>query len=90
MSSRNSYNQQYYSREASSSDDCGYCYYPPKREEVMARYERASSLPSPKVCVTVADENICSENVDSVAEEFIKMEHKKFEWSKTMSSMSFG
>ncbi|CAI0463671.1 unnamed protein product [Linum tenue] len=56
----------------------------------MPRYERASSLPSPKVCVTVADENICSENVDSVAEEFIKMEHKKFEWSKTMSSMSFG
>ncbi|CAI0390317.1 unnamed protein product [Linum tenue] len=56
----------------------------------MPRYERASSLPSSKVCVTVGDEKICSENVDSVAEEFIKMEHKKFEWSKTMSSLSFG
>lgn len=30
------------------------------------------------VCVKLGDKEICSESVDAVTEEFIKLEHKKF------------
>ncbi|CAN0896286.1 hypothetical protein LINGRAHAP2_LOCUS18397 [Linum grandiflorum] len=59
----------------------GYDYYPSKCNEVK-RLER--SPPSP-ICVKFGSQKICSDNVDTVAEEFIRLEHKKFEASKTMS-----
>ncbi|KAF9677868.1 hypothetical protein SADUNF_Sadunf08G0152500 [Salix dunnii] len=39
-----------------------------------------------QVCVKVGHRVVCNENVDEVAEEFIKLKHKKFELSKTMST----
>ncbi|CAN0841775.1 hypothetical protein LINGRAHAP2_LOCUS3412 [Linum grandiflorum] len=65
---------------AKSSDDYGYCHYPPKRQEIVA----AEASPA-VVCVRFGGHKICSDNVDTLAEEFIKWEHRKFEASKTMS-----
>ncbi|CAN1852391.1 hypothetical protein LINPERHAP1_LOCUS40626 [Linum perenne] len=82
MSSRRNHlhkkKQQQHGREA-SSDDYGYCHYPPKRREI------AIAGASPVVCVKFGSLKICSDNVDTIAEEFIKWEHRKFEASKTMS-----
>ncbi|CAN1152223.1 hypothetical protein LINPERPRIM_LOCUS28796 [Linum perenne] len=62
----------------------GYDYhYPPKIEEVKRR-ERTHN-PSP-VCVKFGSQKICNDNVDAVADEFIRLEHRKFEASKTMST----
>ncbi|KAJ6318916.1 hypothetical protein OIU76_014300 [Salix suchowensis] len=38
-----------------------------------------------QVCVKVGHHVVCNENVDEVAAEFIKLKHKTFELSKTMS-----
>ena len=38
-----------------------------------------------QVRVRVGHQAVCYENVDEVAEEFIKLRHKQFELSKTMS-----
>ncbi|CAN0896284.1 hypothetical protein LINGRAHAP2_LOCUS18395 [Linum grandiflorum] len=58
--------------------------YPPKCEEVKRLERPPSNLPS-HVCVKFGSQKICNENVDDVAGEFIKLEHRKFEASKTMS-----
>ncbi|CAK7332545.1 unnamed protein product [Dovyalis caffra] len=48
-------------------------------------YGQAVEYEKAPVCVRVGDNVVCSENVDEVAEEFIKLEHKRFELSKWMS-----
>ncbi|CAN1795162.1 hypothetical protein LINPERHAP1_LOCUS20516 [Linum perenne] len=67
-------------RNHQSSD--GYGYHAPKSEDVK-QPERTSN--SSRVCVKFGSQKICSDNVDTVAEEFIRLKHKKFEASKTMS-----
>ena len=39
-----------------------------------------------QVCVKVGHYVVCDESVDEVAEEYIKLRHKKFELSKSMST----
>ncbi|CAN1137389.1 hypothetical protein LINPERPRIM_LOCUS22837 [Linum perenne] len=92
------YLQPYYSKEASYSDDSyGYTYTCPPIFSEVSSYTRAPPPPPPhhphhphhpprQVAPTRvgSDEEVCSGNVDRIAEEFIKMEHKQ--WSKNMSS----
>uniref|UniRef100_A0A2C9UU35 Uncharacterized protein n=1 Tax=Manihot esculenta TaxID=3983 RepID=A0A2C9UU35_MANES len=57
-----------------SSFNNGYMYFldPPKRNHVAEHHQE------PPICVKLGDKEICSESVDTVAEEFIKLEHKRF------------
>uniref|UniRef100_A0A2P2PKM4 Uncharacterized protein MANES_13G023200 n=1 Tax=Rhizophora mucronata TaxID=61149 RepID=A0A2P2PKM4_RHIMU len=47
---------------------------PPKRHDAAAL-----------VCVKVGDQRICQESIDATAEEFIKLEHEKFQCKNLMS-----
>ncbi|CAN1152222.1 hypothetical protein LINPERPRIM_LOCUS28795 [Linum perenne] len=68
-------------RNHHSSD--GYDYHHALKSEDVKQRERTSN--SSRVCVKFGSQKICSDNVDTVAEEFIRLKHKKFEASKTMS-----
>ncbi|CAN0877136.1 hypothetical protein LINGRAHAP2_LOCUS11711 [Linum grandiflorum] len=69
MSSRRKQHQ-LYTREAA---------YPLKKREIII-----AGPSQPIICVRFGSQKICSDNVDAVAEEFIKLKHRKFEASKTM------
>uniref|UniRef100_A0A2C9UQ55 Uncharacterized protein n=1 Tax=Manihot esculenta TaxID=3983 RepID=A0A2C9UQ55_MANES len=55
-----------------SSTNSGYKYFLDPPNSVRKNNEKAT------VCVKLGDKEICSESVDAVTEEFIKLEHKKF------------
>ncbi|KAJ4846416.1 hypothetical protein Tsubulata_044960 [Turnera subulata] len=71
-------NSYHYTTTTTTGSEYQYFLDPPRK------HQHVEYVRSP-VSVAMQNLEVCNENVDAVAEEFIKLEHKKFEQERLMS-----